>query len=114
MIPSLAALVTLQSLDTAIDQARRRLAELPGLEQTIAGRITATQAAVEAAKARLQDNLTARRQLEKEVAAVDMRLARFDDHKASVKTNHEYTALLHEIATAKAEKDAVEERILGL
>jgi predicted nucleic acid-binding Zn-ribbon protein len=114
MIPSLAALVTLQSLDSSIDQARKRLAELPGLEQTIAARIAAAQAGVDAAKAALQENLTARRQLEKDVAAVDTRLARFDDHKASVKTNHEYTALLHEIATAKAEKDAIEERILGL
>ena len=52
--------------------------------------------------------------MEKDVAQVDTRLARFDDHKAAVKTNHEYTALLHEIATAKAEKDAIEERILGL
>jgi predicted nucleic acid-binding Zn-ribbon protein len=31
-----------------------------------------------------------------------------------VKTNQEYTALLHEIATAKSEKDAIEERILIL
>jgi predicted nucleic acid-binding Zn-ribbon protein len=114
MIPSLAALVTLQSLDSSIDQARKRLAELPGLEQTIAARIAAAQAGLDAAKAALQENVTARRQLEKDVAAVDTRLARFDDHKASVKTNHEYTALLHEIATAKAEKDAIEERILGL
>lgn len=114
MIPSLAALVTLQSLDSAIDQARKRLAELPGLEQTIAARIATAQAAVEAAKGTLQENVAARRQLEKDVAAVDTRLARFEDHKASIKTNQEYTALLHEIATAKAEKDAIEERILGL
>jgi predicted nucleic acid-binding Zn-ribbon protein len=113
MSPSLAALITLQSLDSSIDQARKRLAELPGLEQTIAARVAAAQAEVEAAKAALNNNATARRQLEKDVAAVDTRLARFDDHKASVKTNQEYTALLHEIATAKAEKDAIEERILG-
>ncbi len=45
---------------------------------------------------------------------MDTRLARFEDHKAAVKTNHEYTALLHEIATAKTEKDAIEEKILVL
>src|SRR5262249_33220374 len=33
--------------------------------------------------------------------------------KAAVKTNQEYTALLHEIATAKTEKTAVEDRILA-
>ena len=47
-------------------------------------------------------------------AAVDARLARFDDHKGAVKTNQEYTALLHEIQTAKTEKDGLEERILEL
>jgi predicted nucleic acid-binding Zn-ribbon protein len=45
---------------------------------------------------------------------VDTRLARFDDHKAAVKTNQEFTALLHEIATAKQEKDGIEEQILVL
>jgi len=69
---------------------------------------------VDAAKAKLQESVAARRALEKDVAAVDTRLARFDDHKAAVKTNHEYTALLHEIQTAKSEKDAIEERILIL
>ena len=108
----LAALVALQALDTAADAARRRLAELPAAEQAIEARVGEAVAAVEAAKAKLHDNQQARRQLEKDVAAVDVRLARFDDHKAAVKTNHEYTALLHEIATAKQEKDAVEERLL--
>jgi predicted nucleic acid-binding Zn-ribbon protein len=68
----------------------------------------------DAIKARIQQNAEARRALEKDIAAVDTRLARFDDHKAAVKTNHEYTALLHEISTAKAEKDAIEERLLIL
>jgi len=67
---------------------------------------------VDSVKALLNENNTARRQLEKDVAVVDTRLARFDDHRAAIKTNQEYTALLHEIATAKQEKDGLEERIL--
>ena len=67
---------------------------------------------MDAAKARLAENQHARRELEKQVAVVDSRLSRFDDHKAAVKTNQEFTALLHEIATAKGEKDAIEEQIL--
>jgi predicted nucleic acid-binding Zn-ribbon protein len=109
---NLEALIALQALDSAADTARRRLAELPAAEQAVAARLAEATAAVEAAKASLAENTTARRQLEKDVAAVDVRLARFDDHKAAVKTNQEYTALLHEIATAKQEKDAIEERIL--
>ena len=114
VLPALAALVSLQALDTLADQARKRLADLPAAEEAIRARLAAAAASVESVKALLAENQNGRRALEKDVAGVDTRLARFDDHKAAVKTNQEYTALLHEIATAKAEKDAIEERILGL
>ena len=112
MIPSLASLVALQSLDTAIDQAQRRLSELPAAEQALAAHVAADTELVNAAKTRLHDNHAARRQVEKDVAGVEARMARFEDHKAAVKTNHEYQALTHEIATARTDKDALEERIL--
>ena len=114
MSPTLAALIALQQLDSAAVAARRRLAELPGAAQALDQAIAQATAAVDVEKTALTDNQTTRRALEKDVAGVDTRLARFDEHKAAVKTNHEYTALLHEIATAKTEKDGLEERILVL
>jgi predicted nucleic acid-binding Zn-ribbon protein len=114
VLPVLETLIALQALDTAAETARRRLAELPAAEQALDRRLAAASAAVDVAKAALTANQHERRDLEKQVAAVDTRLARFDDHRAAVKTNQEYTALLHEIATAKSEKDALEEQILGL
>jgi predicted nucleic acid-binding Zn-ribbon protein len=110
----LAALIAMQALDSAAEAARKRLADMPAAENAIAADVAAARAAVEAVKARIQVNQQARRALEKDIAAVDVRLARFDDHKASVKTNHEYTALLHEISTAKDEKGAIEEKLLIL
>ena len=114
MSPALTSLIALQALDSAADAQRRRLAELPGAEQALAAALASSRSAVEALKARLQDNNNERRALEKEVAGVDTRLARFDDHKAAVKTNQEYTALLHEISVAKADKDRLEEQVLVL
>ena len=114
MSPTLSALIALQQLDTAAEAARKRLGEMPGIEREIDARLAAAKAAVEAAKGRLAENNTARRTREKDVATVDTRLARFEDHKAAVKTNQEFTALLHEIQTAKTEKDAIEEQILLL
>jgi hypothetical protein len=114
LIQTLASLIALQGIDSAADARRKRLADLPAAEAAIDASIAAVTETVAAAKARVQDNLTTRRSLEKDVAGVDTRLGRFDDHKAAVKTNQEYTALLHEITTAKAEKDALEERILVL
>jgi predicted nucleic acid-binding Zn-ribbon protein len=112
--PALSALIALQALDSAAETARKRLADLPAAENAIAQTLATARGAADAVKARIQENQGARRALEKDIAAVDTRLARFDDHKAAVKTNHEYTALLHEIATAKSEKDAIEERLLIL
>jgi predicted nucleic acid-binding Zn-ribbon protein len=111
---ALASVIALQRLDTAADHARRRMTEIPAAEQALAAALAEKAAGVDRVKARQTENTTARRALEKDVAATDTRLARFDDHKAAVKTNQEYTALLHEIATAKSEKDAVEEKILVL
>ena len=110
----LSALVELQKLDSAADAARRRAVEIPSAEQAIAQAVDAARAAAETVKTAMQANQTARRALEKDIAAVDTRLARFDDHKAAVKTNHEYTALLHEISIAKGEKDGLEDKLLAL
>src|SRR6186997_3364933 len=109
MLSSLTALIALQSLDSASDAARLRLAEFPAVEQALDTKVAAAAAAEEGSKVRLAESQSARRALEKDVALIDSRLARFDDHKAAVKTNQEYTALLHEISGAKAEKDALEE-----
>lgn len=114
MLPTLSALIALQGLDTAAEAARRRLAEMPSAEQAAAAAVARAVAGLDGAKAKLAENQQARRDLDKAVALVETRLSRFDEHKAAVKTNQEYTALLHEIATAKAEKDGVEEKILEL
>ena len=114
MIPALQALIALQQIDSAADAARKRQAELPAAEEAIAAGQAAAQSALDEAKAGLAENQARRRALEKDVAGVDARMSRFNDHKAAVKTNQEYTALLHEIETAKAEKDGIEEKILVL
>ncbi len=114
VIPALASLIALQKLDTAADAARKRLAELPAAEKAIDDALAAATAALDGVKGRLKENQEARRGLERDVAAIDTRLAKFDSHKAAVKTNQEYTALLHEIATARQEKDGIEEKILVL
>jgi len=114
MLPVLTSLIALQQLDTAAEAARRRLADHPAALQAIDRTVTDATAAVDAAKGALAASQHTRRELEKQVAGIDTRLSRFEDHRAAVKTNHEYTALLHEISTAKTEKDGVEEQILVL
>lgn len=114
MIPALQSLIAVQELDTAAEAGRRRLAELPVAERQLDEQLQTATAALEQVKLRLADNTHARRELEKQVAVVDGRLARFDDHKAAVKTNQEFTALLHEIEVARGGKDELENQILAL
>ena len=114
MLPVLTSLLALHSLDSAAASERKRLAEIPSAETALAEAVTAARSVTDSLKARLHDNNEKRRALEKEVGVVDSHLARFDNHKAAVKTNHEFTALLHEISVAKADKDRLEEQQLVL
>ncbi len=114
MLPALASLIALQELDTAAEAARKRLSDLPGLEQQFDAQLAEATAGVDRIKATLAQHQLARRDLEKRVAVAETRLARFDEHKAAVKTNQEFTALLHEIETARTEKDGIEEQIITL
>ena len=67
---------------------------------------------VDAVKARLKDNQEARRALDKDVAVYQGRLTKFKDQLSLVKTNKEYQAMQHEIATAQSDLGAVEEKVL--
>lgn len=114
MLEALSSLVALQALDTAADAARRRIAEVPAAERTLDAAIVAAQAAVDDARGKLNDNGAARRALEKDVATIDARMAKFEDHKAAVKTNQEFQALNHEIEMAQTGKSTLEDQIIVL
>ena len=114
MLEALTSLIALQALDTAADVARKRIGEMPALEKALDKTIADAKAVVDGVKARIADNETARRALEKETALIDGRMAKFEDHKASVKTNQEFHALNHEIEVAQASKGTLDDQVLEL
>ncbi len=65
-----------------------------------------------AARARLEQRQAHRRDVEKNLAAVQSRLSKFKDQLMEVKTNKEYTAMQSEIATALAEVSRLEDQVL--
>ena len=107
-------LIRLQHLETAADEARRKLAEHPARIQTLDARLQAARDAVANIKARLSAAADKRRAEEKEVASVQTRLAKYKDQLLEVKTNREYTAMLHEIEAAQNDIRAREDRILEI
>ncbi|HJO39889.1 MAG: C4-type zinc ribbon domain-containing protein [Vicinamibacterales bacterium] len=112
MLPDLERLIRLQSLHTTADDARRRIATIPAQIDALDARLDEQRSALDTAKQQLETNQGSRRELEKEVAAVQSRLSKFKEQLMSVKTNKEYQAMQKEIATAEHEVQSFEERIL--
>jgi uncharacterized protein len=112
MSPDLERLIKLQHLDSTIHDARQTIAAHPQRLADADTRLGASQAAVEAARHRLKESQEARRTLEKDAALYQGRLTKFKDQLSAVKTNREYTAMQHEIATAQSDLGAAEEKVL--
>jgi hypothetical protein len=112
MSPDLQRLITLQQLESTIANARATIAAHPQRLADADTRLNDSKHTVEAAKARLKDNQEGRRNLEKDVAVYQGRLTKFKDQLSLVKTNKEYQAMQHEIATAQSDLGAVEEKVL--
>ena len=112
MSPDLQRLIKLQQLESTIADARATIASHPQRLADADARLNESKHAVDVVKARAKDNQEARRALEKDVAVYQGRLTKFKDQLSLVKTNKEYQAMLHEIATAQSDLGAVEEKVL--
>ena len=112
MNQNLERLIHLQQLDTAIEEARRKIAAHPQRLAEADARLSEANQRVDSARERLKETQDARRTLEKDAAVFQGRLSKFKDQLAAVKTNREYQAIQHEIAAAQAELGTVEERVL--
>jgi predicted nucleic acid-binding Zn-ribbon protein len=112
MSPDLEQLIALQNLETAIEEARRRIAAHPQRIADADARLAHANEALETVRQRLKASQEARREQEKEAATYQSRLSKFKDQLSAVKTNREYQAMQHEIETAQKELGIVEERVL--
>jgi predicted nucleic acid-binding Zn-ribbon protein len=112
MFPDLQRLIDLQRLESAIADAKARIASHPQRLAEEDARLAAATQALEAIQQRVKNNQEARRALDKDVALYQGRLSRFKDQQGAVKTNREYQALGHEIETAQRDLGTVEEKVL--
>jgi|TARA_B100001971_G_scaffold204722_1_gene221211 predicted nucleic acid-binding Zn-ribbon protein len=112
MLPDLERLIRLQQLDNATTEAQRTVDAMPSRIEALDARLANSSAAVEAAKTRLADKKGERQAVEKSLGEVQTRLSRFNEQLMAVKTNKEYTAMQHEIATARTEVQRLEDDIL--
>jgi predicted nucleic acid-binding Zn-ribbon protein len=110
--PDLQHLIHLQELDSTADRQRRRVADIPTLQAALDARLAERAAAGDSVKARIAACQAARREIEKDLAAVQGRLSKYKNQLMEVKTNKEYQAMQKEMSVAEQEISDHETRML--
>jgi hypothetical protein len=106
-------IIELQRLDSEIRNAALVLEGIPRLVLDIEKRIQAGSKLVADAKDKMSHNQKKRRDLENEVKDLKAQIGKYKRQLNEVKTNKEYTALLHEIEQAQQKVDGLEEAIIA-
>jgi len=112
MLPDLDRLIRLQRLDNASIEARRTIEAIPTRMAELDAQLDASRKKVDEAKQHLADQKQVRQAVEKVLAETQAKLSRFKEQLMAVKTNKEYTAVQHEIATAEAHANKLEDDII--
>lgn len=105
MLADLERLIALQQIETERAAAARVIADVPGRQAALDERAASARGALDEAKKAHEAVNAARRDAERDYNAAEARLAKFKDQQHAVKTNKEYTAILHEIETAQGDVD---------
>ncbi len=106
-------IIELQRLDSEIHNAGLVLEGIPRLVQDVDKRIQATTKLVADAKDKMAQNQKKRRDLENEVKDLKVQTGKYKRQLNEVKTNKEYTSLLHEIEETQHKVDTLEEAIIA-
>ena len=114
MDPVLQNLIRYQDFSLQMARLQAQLQQFPIQIQTIDDEVKAAAAAVDASKAALGDHQKERRRLDGELQDWETKLKKYNDQLMQVKTNDEYRAMQHEIASVKEKVGGVEEKILML
>lgn len=105
-------LIALQTIDSALHDAERRLADEPARLKALDTRLDGARTAVDEAKARIAANQAARRDIDKDVVLHQGRLSKYRDQSMAVKTNEEFHAIQHQMAFEQNEIKTHEDRML--
>jgi hypothetical protein len=97
MNPQLEQLIRLQKAETELRRAQAELADIPKRRGELEAELAGERARLDAARAALEESLKARRRLEGELADLETKRSKYKGQLMEVKTNKEYTAMLHEI-----------------
>jgi uncharacterized protein len=112
--PSLRNLIALQDIELKITSLQKQISETPHKIQHLKDELETSQRQHQERMARLQELTKLRRTREGEVDLMRSKLSKFKDQLMAVKTNKEYTAMLHEIQMAEDQIRSEEDKILEI
>ncbi len=112
MTEELDRLWLLSQLDDEVALITAQLAQIPERRAAREQGVAAERARLGAHQAALIGLQKERREIEREIEGVDAQEKKFLGQQASVKTNHEFQALTHEISAVHAKRSDLETRVL--
>jgi len=113
MNPDLEKLVRLQRAESDLRRVEAELAEAPKQRAALEARLAEEKARLDGAREAIAASQKARRQLEGDLQDLEAKRSRYKGQLMEVKTNKEYTAMLHEIEAVEREVRAREDQILA-
>ncbi len=112
MNPDLEKLVRLHQAETELKRVEAELGDIPRLRREIEERLARERSRLDGAKAALEASQKARKQNETAVQDLETKRSKYKGQLMEVKTNKEYTAVLHEIEGVERDIKAREDVIL--
>ncbi|MDH3217561.1 MAG: C4-type zinc ribbon domain-containing protein [Candidatus Krumholzibacteria bacterium] len=107
-------LISIAKLDHSLNEARVELGRLPVRVESVRKSLREIENREADSKSRLDDMAKQRRILEQQLEDNEEKLKKYKVQLMEVKTNKEYTAMLHEIDHLEKDTEAKEERLLIL
>jgi len=112
MDPDLERLVRLQELENVLRRLRSELAEAPDQRRALDEALAAERSRLDEVRSSLEESQKLRRQKEGHLQDLETKRSRYKGQLMDVKTNKEYTAMLHEIEGVEREIGVTEDQIL--
>jgi uncharacterized protein len=113
MNPDLAGLIRLQRADSELRRVEAELVQIPRRRTELEAALAAERGRLEGAKGSLDGSQKSRRRFEGELQDLESKRSKYKGQLMEVKTNKEYTAMLHEIEGVEREIRAREDQVLA-
>ena len=114
MNPDLRNLIALQDLELQIASLQNLTSDIPNKIQNLENELERVQSSYQERVEHSKELSNRRRALEGEVDLLQVKLSRLKEQLMAVKTNKEYTAMLHEIQAAEERIRSEEDKILEI